>query len=206
LPFFASIANLSLTSDDLDYPDLPQPNRAPDRTIGIHVTASSARSCLSSDNNDICHDILRFLRTEIDLDLFPSYSQGSSILALPFLVMEAKSATKSWPEVEKQTALSAAKFLRIQLRLQDKCGVDPTKQTSLVWFLGYIGPEWKIYGCYSIAKRRASGSIKMQYVSRSNGKHNMSKTNSLPHRKYSSYAAWILEALKMPFASSTLWT
>lgn len=66
----------------------------------------------------------------------------------PFLVLEAKadSSKNGFHDIETQTALPIRTFLEIQTRLKSE--TETTADDALVWFIGYRGSAWKVYGCY----------------------------------------------------------
>ncbi|KAI0871136.1 hypothetical protein GGS24DRAFT_504099 [Hypoxylon argillaceum] len=66
----------------------------------------------------------------------------------PFLVLEAKadSSKNGFHDIETQTALPIRTFLELQTRLKSE--TETTADDALVWFIGYRGSAWKVYGCY----------------------------------------------------------
>jgi hypothetical protein len=129
-----------------------QSEQRPDRIIGLVPRNSPyAYANGSQPEGEIYHQHIRDLKVKIGLNLSPFSNGDFSILILPFVVLEAKKAWAiHWPELEIQSALPAAKFLRLQINLQLAAGRSPSACSTLVWMFGYIGPEWHIYGCYSV--------------------------------------------------------
>ena len=68
--------------------------------------------------------------------------------AFPFLVLGANAdrSKKSFLDIETPAALSIRKFLKIQR--QPELKPQTATEDSLVWFMGYRGPAWTVYGCH----------------------------------------------------------
>ncbi len=117
-------------------PDLPK--KIPDRVFGLRLTeklgglvTTLATTTMTAGQPFEC--------TPFKLATNPPI--------FPFLALEAKSESSknSFHDIETQTALPIWKFLELQRQLKLK---TQTAEDALVWFIGYRGSAWKVYGCY----------------------------------------------------------
>lgn len=122
------------------------PELRPDRFIGLRETRNirqlleqPARFLLSG-NADRVRDRVRSN---------PFRDQSIPVL-FPFLVLEAKSdsAGVSFSDIQTQTAFPIRSLLNLQKELQSSGTGTEAGEEPLVWFLGYRGTDWKVYGCY----------------------------------------------------------
>jgi hypothetical protein len=149
--YFASAINRYVLEDDLGV-NAPQEKKKPDRTIGL-VTRNNIYASTHGPQrvDDIYHQHVRNLMLERGLNLSPFKEGDFGSLVLPFAILEAKNGVGTyWPELERQTALPVAKYLRLQINLQEAAGFASCDCNTLVWMLGSIGPEWHVYGCYAV--------------------------------------------------------
>jgi hypothetical protein len=67
------------------------------------------------------------------------------------LILEAKtdSAHNNFSDIQYQTAFPIKSLLDLQTGLQLYSPKAKYVPEPLVWFLGYRGSDWKLYGCYS---------------------------------------------------------
>jgi hypothetical protein len=137
--------------DDLGV-DAFQPVQKPDRIIGLAIRNSPYDyTYISRRADDIYHQRIHDLKRDRNLNLSPFSNGDFGTLILPFAVFEAKNAHGTyWPALETQTALPVAKFLRLQINLQEATGLSPSECSTLVWMFGSIGSEWHVYGCYAV--------------------------------------------------------
>jgi hypothetical protein len=100
---------------------------SPDRVIGLSMT-DKYRGYIETFSEDISHRPFKQME-----------------LIYPFLVIEAKREKDApgFRYVESQTAFSIRRFLKIQDELQM---ASPIKFDPLVWFFGFQGDEWRLYG------------------------------------------------------------
>ncbi|KAI0467816.1 hypothetical protein F4859DRAFT_517685 [Xylaria cf. heliscus] len=79
---------------------------------------------------------------------FTPFRLATNPPVFPFLVLEAKADSNrtSFHDITTQTALPLRRFLELQTQL--KLQTETTAEDALVWFIGYRGSVWKVYGCY----------------------------------------------------------
>lgn len=137
------------------------PRQRPDRILGLRETAK-IRMLLDQSPRDLSYNDARKIR---DLLQCSPFKWQPDPLLFPFLVLEAKadSAQDSFLDIRYQTAFPVKRLLDLQCDLQSRVTRLEQIPQPLVWFLGYRGSDWKIYGCYL-----SSGSpTKSVYVSSS---------------------------------------
>lgn len=80
-------------------------------------------------------------------DLDSSPVKDAEHIKFPFLILEAKSEIQSpgFGAVEKQTAFPIKRLVDIQKNLRRR-GKELAER-ALVWFLAFIGDEWRVYAC-----------------------------------------------------------
>lgn len=75
----------------------------------------------------------------------------------PFLVLEAKAENNScFSSVESQTALPIKILVDGQKSLRQTGKEAP--DTALVWFMSFIGEEWRVYACVPDGSETVRGS------------------------------------------------
>lgn len=141
----------AVLEDDLGV-EAYQGDQKPDRIVGLALSNSAYDYSSGPQREvDIYHQRVRELKLKRSVSLSPFKDGDFDALILPFVVFEAKRAHGTyWPELENQTGLPIAKFLRLQLNLQLETGRKPSECNALVWMFGAIGSEWHVYGCYAV--------------------------------------------------------
>lgn len=76
-------------------------------------------------------------------DFFPYFSNE---MILPYAVLRAWHCRVSWPEVETQAELQIRACLSYQLHLIEEAGGTDGAFRGLFWYLGSIGPDWRVFG------------------------------------------------------------
>jgi hypothetical protein len=166
-------------SDDLGV-DVPQPGaQRPDKIIGLVPRNNIYTHTVGSQRvDDIYYQRVRDLKLVKGLNLSPFRHGDIASLILPFAVFEAKSAQDTfWPALERQTALPVAKFLRLQINLQEATGLSASECNTLVWMFGSIGSVWQVYGCYAVWYNRAKEWRFVSFSSTSAGHGNCPKAD-----------------------------
>lgn len=132
--------------------DARQQEQKPDRIIGLATRNNTYAYTNGSQRvDDIYHQRVRDLKIKRGVNLSPFSNGDFGDLILPLAVFEAKNAYGTyWPALERQTALPVAKFLRLQINLQQATGLSSSECNTLVWMFGSIGSEWHVYGCYAV--------------------------------------------------------
>lgn len=80
----------------------------------------------------------------------PCKPRTGGALLFPFLALEAKAewAPVNFSGIQTQTASPIHLLLNLQRDLQSLKPSQGEVPAPLVWFLGYRGEDWKLYGCY----------------------------------------------------------
>ncbi len=122
------------------------PKQRPDRMIGLRET-NNIRQLLNQPPRGLPDTNEQKLR---DLVRCAPFKWQSSPLLFPFLVLEAKSDSTpaSFSDIQTQTSFPIWSLLNLQRDLRLQRPVVSGAPEALVWFLGYRGNDWKIYGCY----------------------------------------------------------
>ncbi|KAK5167487.1 uncharacterized protein LTR77_007186 [Saxophila tyrrhenica] len=122
------------------------PKQRPDRVIGLRET-KNIRHLLDQPPRGHPGTQARDIR---GLVRCAPYKWQSSPLLYPFLVLEAKSdvAPTSFKDISTQTSFPIWSLLNLQRDLRLFHIKESEGPEALVWFLGYRGNDWKLYGCY----------------------------------------------------------
>jgi hypothetical protein len=122
------------------------PRQRPDRIVGLRET-NNIRMLLDQPPRAHPNSDARRLR---DLIRSSPFKWQSDPLLFPFLVLEAKtdSAHNNFSDIQYQTAFPIKSLLDLQTGLQLYSPSSKQIPEPLVWFLGYRGSDWKLYGCY----------------------------------------------------------
>ena len=122
------------------------PKQRPDRTIGLRETRN-IRDLLNQPPRFRPDSSVPKVR---DLVRCSPFKWQLNPLLFPFLVIEAKSdsAQDSFSDIQTQTSFPIWSLLNLQKDLQSLRPADVGRPEPLVWFLGYRGSDWKVYGCY----------------------------------------------------------
>jgi hypothetical protein len=127
---------------DTAHQDLPK--KIPDRVFGLRLTEKL--------DTLVTKLVTTTMAAKQPFECTP-FKLATNPPVFPFLVLEAKadSSKNSFHDIEIQTALPIRKFLDLQRQLKLK--TQTAAEDALVWFIGYRGSAWKVYGCYvDIAK------------------------------------------------------
>ena len=124
------------------------PKQEPDRVFGLRQTQNIER-LLSAPMPDLNGE-----KNDASLGDFlkPSpFKDESEPLVYPFLILEAKSEKSSsgYADIQTQTLFPILSLLKLQDELSTQVIERGNNYFApLVWFLGYRGDGWRVYGCY----------------------------------------------------------
>lgn len=126
--------------------DVELPTQRPDRIVGLRET-NKMRILLDQPPRLLSESDARNIR---DLITHSPFKRQQNPLLFPFLALEAKSdsAPMSFHAMQMQTAFPIRRLLNLQRDLQLRSASREDEPQPLVWFLGYKGNDWKLYGCY----------------------------------------------------------
>ncbi len=137
---------------EYEIPELKVPTK-PDRVCGLKATDNIRRLLAkplppnSWERQEGPKPIGSVIRTSV-------FRWEDDPLLFPFLILEAKkdSVEGSWRAIEAQTVFPIWLALNLQRGLQSYRTGDHGLPDPFVWFIGYKGCEWRVYGCYSGAE------------------------------------------------------
>lgn len=123
------------------------PRQRPDRVVGLRET-KNLRMLLDQPQRTHPSSDVRKLR---DLIRSSPFKWQPDSLLFPFLILEAKTdlTHNNFSDIQYQTAFPIKLLLDLQTDLQSYSSNPNQIPEPLVWFLGYKGSDWKLYGCYS---------------------------------------------------------